>query len=41
MANTKQMFLPPWYHPTQPIPKQPIKLPYKRLQYPTYVKDFD
>ncbi len=25
----------------QPIPKQPIKLPCKRLQHPTYVKDFD
>jgi hypothetical protein len=37
------MFIPPWYqqHVVQPIPKSTIKLPYKKLQYPTYVKDID
>jgi hypothetical protein len=37
------MFIPPWYqqHVAQPIPESAIKLPYKKLQYPTYVKDID
>jgi hypothetical protein len=35
------MFLPPWYQPhvVQPISEPTTKLPYKKLQYPTYVKD--
>jgi hypothetical protein len=34
------MFIPPWYQPpiVQPIPKPTTKLPYTKLQYPTYVK---
>ncbi len=37
------MFIPPWYQQlvVQPIVKSVIKLPYKKLQYPTYVKDID
>jgi hypothetical protein len=31
------MFIPPWYQ--QPILESITKLPYKKLQYPTYVKD--
>jgi hypothetical protein len=35
------MFISPWYQPpiVQPILKPTTKLPYKKLQYPTYVKD--
>jgi hypothetical protein len=34
------MFIPPWCQPlVQLVPKPAIKLPYKKLQYPTYVKD--
>ncbi len=35
------MFIPPWYQQfiVQTIPKLVIKLPYRKLQYPTYVKD--
>jgi hypothetical protein len=35
------MFIPPWYQPPflQLVPKPTTKLPYKKLQYPTYVKD--
>jgi sugar phosphate permease len=35
------MFIPPWYQPFigQPITKPTTKLPYMKLQYPTYVKD--
>jgi hypothetical protein len=35
------MFIPPWYQPfiVQLVPKPPTKLPYRKLQYPTYVKD--
>jgi hypothetical protein len=37
------MFIPPWYQPlvVQPVSKPTTKLPYKKLQYPTYVKDTD
>jgi len=37
------MFIPPWYqqHVVQPIQEPTIKLPYRKLQYPTYVKDID
>jgi hypothetical protein len=37
------MFIPPWYQPTimQPASEPIIKLPYMKLQYPTYVKDID
>jgi hypothetical protein len=33
----------PWNQPfvVQLVPKPTIKLPYKKLQYPTYVKDTD
>jgi len=35
------MFMPPWY-PLIAIQFQPTnKLPYQKLQYPTYVKDID
>ncbi len=36
-----RMFIPPWYQPlvVQPISKPTTKLPCKKLQYPTYVKD--
>jgi hypothetical protein len=31
--------MPPWYQPV-PIQSEPTnKLPYRKLQYPTYVKD--
>jgi hypothetical protein len=35
------MFIPPWYQPlvVQPMLEPATKLPYKKLQYPTYVKD--
>jgi hypothetical protein len=35
------MFIPTWYQPffVQPISEPTTKLPYKKLQYPTYVKD--
>jgi uncharacterized heparinase superfamily protein len=37
------MFIPPWYQQlvVQPIPKLTIKLPYRKLQYPTDVRDID
>jgi hypothetical protein len=37
------MFLPPWYQApvVQPILKPTTKLPCRKLQYPTYVKDID
>jgi hypothetical protein len=37
------MFIPPWTQPfvVQLVPKPTIKLPYMKLQYPTYVKDTD
>ncbi len=37
------MFIPPWYQPpiVQLVPKLTTKLPYKKLEYPTYVKDTD
>ncbi len=37
------MFIPPWYQPliVQLVPKPSTKLPYKKLEYPTYVKDID
>jgi hypothetical protein len=38
-----RMFIPPWYQPpiVQCVSKPTIKLAYKKLQYPTYVKDTD
>jgi len=35
------MFIPPWYQPpiVQHVLDLATKLPYKKLQYPTYVKD--
>jgi hypothetical protein len=35
------MFISPWYQPpvVQPISKPTTKLPYRKVQYPTYVKD--
>jgi hypothetical protein len=37
------MFIPPWYQPlvVQHVSKPTTKLPYKELQYPTYVKDIN
>jgi hypothetical protein len=37
------MFIPPCYQPliVQPISKLATKLPYMKLQYPTFVKDTD
>jgi hypothetical protein len=37
------MFIPPWYPPlaTQFVLELAIKLPYRKLQYPTYVKNTD
>ncbi len=37
------MFIPPWYQPpvVQLVSKLATELPYKKLQYPTYVKDTD
>jgi hypothetical protein len=37
------MFIPPWYQPpiVQPISEPTTKLPYKKQQYPTYVKYTD
>jgi hypothetical protein len=34
------MFIPPWYQPpiVQPILEPTTKLPYMKLQYPTFVK---
>ncbi len=35
------MFMPPWY-PSVAVQYEPTsKLPYQKLQYPTYVKDID
>jgi hypothetical protein len=35
------MFIPPWYQPpiVQLVSKLTTKLPYRKLQYPIYVKD--
>jgi len=35
------MFIPPWYQPliVQLVPNSITKLPYRKLQYPTYVKN--
>jgi len=37
------MFIPTWYQPSivQPISEPTTKLPYKKLQYPTYVKNIN
>ncbi len=36
-----RMFMPPWY-PLVAIQSKPTnKLPYQKLQYPTYMKDID
>ncbi len=36
------MFIPPWYQLlVQHVSEPTTKLPYKKLQYPTYVKDVD
>jgi len=37
------MFIPPWYQPliVQLVSEPTTKLPYKKLQYPTYVKNTD
>jgi hypothetical protein len=36
-----KMFMPPWY-PSVEVQFEPTsKLPYEKLQYPTYVKDID
>jgi hypothetical protein len=41
LAPYQCMFIPPWYQPpiVQLVLKPTIKLPYKKLQYLTYVKD--
>jgi hypothetical protein len=38
-----RMLIPPWYQPlvVQPISELATKLPYMKLQYPTYVKNID
>jgi hypothetical protein len=33
--------MPPWYQPIPVQSKSTIKLPYRKLQYPAYVKDTD
>jgi hypothetical protein len=35
------MFIPPWYQPhvVQHVLEPTTKLPYRKLQYPTYVKN--
>jgi hypothetical protein len=42
-APNPHMFIPPWYPllTTQPILELTSKLPYRKFQYPTYVKDID
>jgi hypothetical protein len=37
------MFIPPWYQPlvVQLVSEPTTKLPYKKLQYPTYVKNIN
>ncbi len=37
------VFIPPWYQPlvVQLVSEPTTKLPYRKLQYPTYVKDID
>jgi hypothetical protein len=42
-ALDPHMFIPSWYQPLvmQPLSKPVTKLPYKKLEYPTYVKDSD
>ncbi len=42
-ALDPHMFIPPWYQPpiVQLVLKPITKPPYKKLQYPTYVKDDD
>ncbi len=36
-----RMFIPPWYQPlvVQLVSKPTIELPYRKLQYPTFIKD--
>ncbi len=36
-----RMFMPPWYPLVAIQSKLTSKLPYKKLQYPTYMKDTD
>jgi hypothetical protein len=35
------MFMPPWYPPIVILSKPISKFPYRKLQYPTYMKDID
>jgi hypothetical protein len=35
------MFMPPWYPPISIRFEPTSKLPYQKLQYPTYVKDIN
>jgi hypothetical protein len=39
LAFDPNMFMPPWYQPIIVQFKPTNKLPYWKLQYPTYVKD--
>ncbi len=43
LALDSRVFVPPWYQPLvmQLVSKPITKLPYRKLQYPTYVKDID
>jgi hypothetical protein len=41
LAPDPRMFIPPWYQPpiVQPVLELATKPPYKKLQYPTYIRD--
>jgi len=41
LASNSRMFMPPWYPPIVVRFEPTNKLPYQKLQYPTYVKDID
>jgi len=40
-APDPRIFMPPWYQLVLVQYKPNSKLPYRKLQYPTYVKDID
>jgi hypothetical protein len=43
LMDCQRMFIPPWNQPpiVQPVSKPSTKLPNRKLQYPTYVKDIN
>ncbi len=41
LALDPRMFMPPWYPPVVICFEPTDKIPYRKLQYPTYMKDID